>query len=349
MLKVGIIGQPRAGKTTVYNAVAAAHADPDAYQGRDELRRTMVKVPDPRLDQLHELLGPPKKVYAEVEYFDFPPLTGDAGEVALLPPALRELNALIMVLRAFGESPDPAAEARLVDEELIIADLVIVEKRSARLKKEIESGQDEGRTEYEALLKCRALLDEGRSLRGLELSEAEERLLRGYGLLSRMPLLAVINAPDDGSDLSEDEWAARLGLGQRSLVRVLRGKLEAELALLDPEDRAVFMADYNLETSALDRMITACYSLLGLITFFTGTPEKEVRAWTVRQGARAPEAAGVIHSDFEQGFIRAEVTSVADLVATGSPAAARKAGKSRLEGKEYIVNDGDFIHFRFNV
>ncbi|HUU45169.1 MAG TPA: DUF933 domain-containing protein, partial [Acidobacteriota bacterium] len=205
------------------------------------------------------------------------------------------------------------------------------------------------RPEYEALVKCRVLLDEGRSLRDLELTDTEERLLRGYGLLSRMPLLALINAPDEGSDLSEEEWAARLDLGARSLVRVLRGQLEAELALLDPDDRAVFMTDYDLTTSALDGMIAACYSALGLITFFTGRSEVEVRAWTVRRGARAPEAAGVIHSDFQQGFIRAEVTSIADLVAAGSPAAARKAGKSRLEGKEYVVNDGDFILFRFNV
>ena len=349
MLKLGIIGQPRSGKTTVYNAVAAAHADPDAYQARDEVRRTMVKVPDPRLDRLFDMMSPPRKVQAEIEYFDFPSLTGDAGEVALLPPALRELNALILVLRDFGENPDPVADARLVRDELILADLMIAEKRLNRLQKEIDSGRDENRMEYEVLVRCRAVLDEGLPLRGLTLTDHEEHLIRGYAFLSQMPLLMLINAGDEGSPVTEEEWSERLGAGERTMVRILRGQLEAELGLLEPADRAEFMTDYALETSALDGTIGTCYSLLGLITFFTGAPETEVRAWTVRRGACAPEAAGVIHSDFEQGFIRAEVVALEDLITAGTVAAARKVGKARLEGKEYVVSDGDYILFRFNV
>lgn len=349
MLKLGIIGQPRSGKTTVYNAVADAHADPEAFQARDEVRRAMVKVPDPRLDRLFDMMTPPKKVQAEIEYFDFPSLTGDAGEVALLPPALRELNALILVLRDFGENPNPVADARLVQDELILADLMIAEKRLKRLQKEIDSGRDDNRSEYEALVRCQAVLDEGRPLRGLSLTAQEKHLIRGYAFLSQMPLLMLINVCDDGSPVTEKEWSERLDAGERTTVQVLRGQLEAELGLLEPADRAEFMADYELKVSALDGVISTCYSLLGLITFFTGSPETDVRAWTVRRGACAPEAAGVIHSDFEQGFIRAEVVALEDLIAVRTVVEARKVGKARLEGKEYVVNDGDYILFRFNV
>ena len=349
MLKLGITGQPRSGKTTVYNAVAAAHADVDAYLARDEVRRTMVKVPDDRLDRLFALFVPPRKVHAEIEYFDFPPLTGDAAEVTLLPPALRELDALIVVLREFGEHPDPVKDWRAITDELILADLAVVEKRLGRLAKEVESGRDENKIEYAALVRCGRALEEGRPVRTEILTPTEQRLMRGYGFLSGMPVLALINAPDAGSARIETEWHGLLSPGPKALVRTLRGQLETELATLDPADRAVFMADYGLTTSALDGMIAACYALLGLITFFTGDEEKEVRAWTVRRGASAPEAAGVIHTDFEQGFIRAEVTPVEDLLSTGSFAAAKKAGKTRLEGKEYIVQDGDYILFRFNV
>ena len=349
MLKIGIIGQPRSGKTTIYNAVAAAHADVDAYLGKDEIRRTVVKVPDARLDRLFDLFSPPKKVHAEIEYVDFPALTGDASEVAALPPMLRELDALIMVLRDFGERPDPGAEARTLCIELILADLAVVEKRLSRLQKEIASGRTDNQVEHDALVRCQKALEDERPVRKVEFTPFERKLMKGYGFLSGMPLLAVINAPDTGSARTADEWRALLDLGPKSLVQVVRGKLEGELNELPPEDRQVFMADLGLTTSALNGMIAVSYSLLGLITFFTGDSEKEVRAWTVERGATAPQAAGVIHTDFERGFIRAEVTPVENLLSLGSPAAARKAGKTRLEGKEYIVADGDYLIFRFNV
>jgi len=349
MLKIGIMGQPRSGKTTIYNAVAAAHADVDAYLGKDEIRRTVVKVPDARLDRLFDLFSPPKKVHAEIEYVDFPALTGDASEVAALPPMLRELDALIMVLRDFGERPDPGAEARTLCIELILADLAVVEKRLSRLQKEIASGRTDNQVEHDALVRCQKALEDERPVRKVEFTPFERKLMKGYGFLSGMPLLAVINAPDTGSARTADEWRALLDLGPKSLVQVVRGKLEGELNELPPEDRQVFMADLGLTTSALNGMIAVSYSLLGLITFFTGDSEKEVRAWTVERGATAPQAAGVIHTDFERGFIRAEVTPVENLLSLGSPAAARKAGKTRLEGKEYVVADGDYLIFRFNV
>jgi hypothetical protein len=349
MLKIGIMGQPRSGKTTIYNAVAAAHADVDAYLGKDEIRRTVVKVPDARLDRLFDLFSPPKKVHAEIEYVDFPALTGDASEVAALPPMLRELDALIMVLRGFGERPDPGAEARTLCIELILADLAVVEKRLSRLQKEIASGRTDNQVEHDTLVRCQKALEDERPVRKVEFTPFERKLMKGYGFLSGMPLLAVINAPDTGSARTADEWRALLDLGPKSLVQVVRGKLEGELNELPSEDRQVFMADLGLTTSALNGMIAVSYSLLGLITFFTGDSEKEVRAWTVERGATAPQAAGVIHTDFERGFIRAEVTPVENLLSLGSPAAARKAGKTRLEGKEYVVADGDYLIFRFNV
>jgi ribosome-binding ATPase YchF (GTP1/OBG family) len=295
------------------------------------------------------LLGPPKKVYAEIEYVDFPAMTGDAAEVAALPPAVRELDALIAVLREFGENPDPPGEARALSDELILADLAVIEKRLERLHKEVTSGQTEHQTEYDAIVRCKDTLDKEQPIRTLKFTTTERTLLSGYGFLSAMPLLAVINAPDTGSANDATEWERQLSLGPHSATYVIRGKLEEELIELSPEDREAFMADLGLETSALNGMIAASFSLLDLITFFTGTSEKEVRAWTVPQGAKAPEAAGVIHSDLERGFIRAEVVPIEQLLSAGSLAAARKAGQARLEGKEYVVKEGDFIHFRFNV
>lgn len=349
MLKIGIMGQPRSGKTTIYNAVAAAHADIDAYLAKDEIRRTVVKVPDTRLDRLFDLFAPPKKVHTEIEYVDFPALTGDATEVASLPPMLRELDALMMVLRDFGDNPDPVAEARTLCDELILADLAVIEKRLTRLQREVSSGRTENQIEHDALVRCQKALEAEQPVRKLIFTPTEHKLMRGYGFLSGMPLLAVINAPDTGSSRSAEEWQKPLNLGPKSIVHVVRGKLEGELNDLPAEDRTAFMADLGLTMSALDGMIAASYSLLGLITFFTGGSEKDVHAWTVERGASAPQAAGVIHSDFERGFIRAEVTPVEELLTLGSPAAARKAGKTRLEGKEYIVADGDYLIFRFNV
>lgn len=349
MLKVGIIGHSKSGKTTIYNAVAGANADVDAYLGREEVRRIMVKVPDERLDRLFTLFNPPKKINAEIEYIDFPALTGDTNEVQILPPAIRDLDMLVVVLREFGDKPDPARDWRTITDELILADLVVVEKRVARLAKEVESGRMDNKLEYDALLRCQKALEEGKPIRTVTILPAEKTTMRGYGFVSGMPVMALINSSDSGSSKTVEEWTKVLDLGPHAGVHIVRGKLEAELATFDDADRAAFMSDYGLTTSALDGMIAACYSLLGLITFFTGGSEKDVHAWTVRRGAAAPEAAGAIHSDFEQGFIRAEVTPVEDLLTLGSLAAAKKVGKSRLEGKEYIVIDGDYILFRFNV
>ncbi len=349
MLKLGIIGQPRSGKTTIYNAVAAANADVNAYLAPDEIRRTVVKVPDERLDRLFNLFKPPKKVAAEVEYVDFPAMTGDANEVASFPPALRELDALIMVLRQFGDHPDPVDDARKLCDELILADLAVLEKRMERLSKEIASGRTENQIEYDALVRCREALESETPIRSLEFTPTERKVITGYGFVSGMPILAVINVPDDGSDLDADAWAEKLALGPKSAVRVVRGKLEGELIALSPEDQHDFMDDLGLTESALHGMITASYQLLGLITFFTGASEKEVHAWAIEDGSKAPQAAGTIHTDFERGFIRAEVVPVNELIRLGSMAEARKAGIAQLEGKEYVVRDGDYILFRFNV
>ena len=349
MLKLGIIGQPRSGKTTIYNAVAAAHADVDAYQAPTEIRRTVVKVPDERLERLFALMAPPKKVANEVEYVDFPPMTGDASEVDSFPPALRELDAIIMVLRDFGDNPDPVADAHKLNDELILADLTIIEKRLQRLEKEVASGRTEHQTEFDALVRCKETLEAEKPIRSIDFGPAERKEMTGYGFVSGMPLLAVINTRDEGSSKNTEEWEQALNLGKNVHVRIVRGKLEGELSELSPDDQAVFMADLGLTESALESMIAASYSLLGLISFFTGGSEKDVHAWAVEAGAKAPQAAGVIHSDFERGFIRAEVVPVMTLIEHGSLAAVRKAGLARLEGKEYVVQDGDYILFRFNV
>lgn len=349
MLKLGIIGQPRSGKTTIYNAVAAAHADVDAYQAPTEIRRTVVKVPDERLEKLFSLMAPPKKIANEVEYVDFPSMTGDASEVDSFPPALRELDAIIMVLREFGENPDPVAEARKLNDELILADLTIIEKRLQRLEKEVSSGRTEHQVEFEALVRCKETLEAEKPIRSIAFGPAERKEMTGYGFVSGMPLLAVINTSDEGSGRDVAAWEKALDLGANVHVSIVRGKLEGELSELAPDDQAAFMADLGLTESALESMITASYSLLGLISFFTGSSEKDVHAWAVEAGAKAPQAAGVIHSDFERGFIRAEVVPVMTLIEHGSLAAVRKAGLARLEGKEYVVQDGDYILFRFNV
>jgi len=198
-------------------------------------------------------------------------------------------------------------------------------------------------------VRCKETLEAEKPIRTLNFTPAERKEITGYGFISGMPLLAVINTSDEGSSRGVAEWEKALGLGTNVHVRIVRGKLEGELGELAPDDQAVFMADLGLTESALESMITASYSLLGLISFFTGSSEKDVHAWAVENGAKAPQAAGVIHSDFERGFIRAEVVPVMTLVEHGSLAAVRKAGLARLEGKEYVVQDGDYILFRFNV
>jgi len=348
-MKLGIVGFARAGKTTVFNALTGLHAAVGGYGDPSKPNLGAIKVPDERVDRLSAIFSPRKTTYAEVVFVDFP-AAGDRSGV--IDPAtlvqMRDADALVQVVRGFPDAvtqdaADPARDIAAFKAELVLADLAVVEKRLERLKK--EKGKEQ---EVELLSRCRATLEAETPLRGSPLNAAEERALSGFGLLSRLPLLVLVN-------VAEADAAAPLSDAVRAVLaadavpgQALCAQIEMEIAALDAGDRSAFLADLGLHESARDRFVQAAYALLDLISFLT-TGEDEVRAWPIRRGTPALRAAGKIHSDIERGFIRAEVIAYDDFIRLGSEAKAREAGKLRLEGKEYIVADGDIIHFRFNV
>lgn len=357
-MEIGIVGLPNSGKTTVFNALTRGRAETTAYaSGRVEVHTAVVNVPDPRLDMLARLVRPQKVTYAHVTYND---IAGVSAERDALSPQLLNLisanDALLHVVRCFrnpavphplGEV-DPARDVRLLDEEFILSDLSIVEGRLERLAKQKYKGTPQEREqmarEEALLLRLRDVLAEGRPLRCVDLDPEEERIVRSFAFLSLKPQLVVFNIDDEGEDPSASltpPWPRTRGLA-------LRGRLEMELAQMDPEEAQEFMAMFDIQELGLNRVIRASYELLDLISFFT-LNEKEARAWTIRRGSTALEAAGTIHSDMARGFIRAEVISWEDLVRFGSLAEARRQGAVRLEGKDYVVQDGDVLYIRFNV
>jgi GTP-binding protein YchF len=351
-MKIGIVGFPGAGKTTLFNALTGLQASTGGYASPtrpDKPNLGTIKVPDARIDRLSEIFQPKKTTYAEVVFVDFPAAggSGSALDQATLVN-MRDADALVQVVRGFADpaSATPAGPVRDIDNfknELILADLAVLEKRQERLRK--EKGKEQ---EAELVERCRAALDAETPLSRLELSANDERTLSGFGLLSRVPLMIVLNADEShaGAALAPDVEAR---LAAESLIGLsLSGQIEMEIAGLDPADRGAFLADLGLAETARDRFVQAAYALLDLISFLT-TGEDEVRAWPIRKGTAAVKAAGKIHSDIERGFIRAEVVAYDDFVRYGSEAKCREAGKLRLEGKDYVVRDGDIIHFRFNV
>ncbi|MFO7168087.1 MAG: redox-regulated ATPase YchF [Chloroflexota bacterium] len=360
-MKIAIIGLPNSGKTTVFNALTRGTAETAAYSsGLLEPNIATVKVPDPRLPVLAEMFDPKKVTYADVQYVDVGGLGGGAERGAGLPPALLNYiggaDALLHVVRAFQDEAvphpegtvDPARDVEAVDLELAFSDLAIIERRLQRLNAEIgkmSSKEREQRiAERDLLVRLQGLLEGGQPIRDVDLSDDEERLIRGYQFLTAKPLLLVLN-------IGEDQLQSPPQLAyehKRSDVVALCGKIEAELAQLDDEDARTFMEDLGIEEPARDRVIARSYDLLGLISFLTAGPD-EVRAWTIRRGTPAVEAAGAIHSDIQRGFIRAEIVAYEDLVRAGSMAEAKKQGTVRLEGKQYIVQDGDVCHFLFNI
>lgn len=344
-MKIGLIGHSGAGKTTVFNMLTGLQAQVGGYGGKEEVHLGVIKVPDARVDKLAEIFKPKKTTYAEIRFSDFPAGQKDAdlkGSSDLVAQ-MREVDAMALVLRDFEADADPLRELNDLIAEMILADLTIVENRRARLKKE------KARPLEETLLqRCAAALENEESLRHLEFSASEENLLSGFGFLSRKPVLVLFNRADSaaGQPLPatyQDELKRRRleGLG-------LAGKVEMEVAQLDESDRAAFLKEIGIQEPARERFIRASYRLLNLISFLT-TGEDEVRAWTVTRGTNARKAAGKIHSDMERGFIRAEVIAYDDFVVLGSEAKCKEAGKLRLEGKEYVVQDGDIIHFRFAI
>jgi len=344
-MKVGLIGHRGAGKTTVFNMLTGLQAQVGGHGGKEEIHLGVIKVPDVRVDKLSQVFKPKKTTYAEIRFTDFPASQNDdnlKGNSSLVTQ-MREVDAMALVLRDFELDADPVRQLNDLLTEMILADLTVVENRRTRLKKE------KARPQEEALLeRCATTLENEDSLRNLEFSADEENLLSGFGFLSRKPVLVLFNQADDkaGQPLSaayQDELKRR-GLDGLALA----GKVEMEVAQLDESDRAPFLKEIGIQQPARERFILASYRLLDLISFLT-TGEDEVRAWTITQGTIARKAAGKIHSDIERGFIRAEVIAYNDFVVLGSEAKCKEAGKLRLEGKDYIVQDGDIIHFRFAV
>ncbi len=343
-MKLGIIGLPGSGKMAIFEALTGNMLGP-AHKGED--RVGTVKVPDQRIDVLSDMYQPRKTIYAQVEYF-LPKAGGgrEKGRDQNVWTPVRDCDALIQVVRNFSAyGLDPAApcdDIVALDQEMILADLMVVEKRLERIAQDRRRGKDVLSEEKTLLEQCRTHLEEETPLRRIpELAAAPP--LRGFAFVSAKPVLILINNED------EDEALPELGaLVRQETCAVIRAKLEHELAQMTPQEAEAFLADFNISESAADRVIKSSYSLLGLISFFT-VGEDEVRAWTIRTATQAVNAAGAIHSDIQKGFIRAEVCAYADLIAAGSHAAARKNGTVRLEGKTYEVKDGDIINFRFNV
>jgi GTP-binding protein YchF len=349
-VKAGLTGFGGAGKTTVFNALTGLHAETGGAGG-ERPNLGVIKVPDARVDRLAEIFEPKKTTYAEVSFVDFPPPRNAPQKRAVLTPdvvaQLRDVDALVEVVRGFpdlaGAPPTPVADLEAFGAELLLADLGVVEKRLERLKK--EKGQERERALLE---RVQAALEEGKPLRLLPLAAEERAQLAGFAFLTLRPLLVVLNVTESEAAAPLPEEVAARAKAEGAEALALSAKVEAELADLEPDDRGAFLADLGLTAGARERFIRASYALLDLISFFT-TGEDECRAWPVRRGTTALKAAGKVHSDIERGFIRAEVVSYDDFARLGSEARCREAGKLRLEGKEYVVQDGDIIHFRFAV
>lgn len=362
-MQVTIVGLPGSGKTTVFNALTGGHAETGGFSGgRAAPNVSVVKVPDERVDRLAALFVPKKATYADVTYVDVAIPAGAAREGTVNPDVLaqiRNADALVHVARAFDDptSPtgtDPWRDVDDLDLEFTVADLTVIEKRLEKLKTQGRHGSQAERElaqrELEVLERIEPHLSEGRPIRAFGLTEDEEFLLRGYRFLTQKPVLVVLNV--DESRLPEAaalEVAGRERYAQpHSDVAALAGKIEGEIGELPDEDARLFMDDLGIAEPSRGRVIGLTYALLGLFSFFTAG-EDECRAWTLRTGSTAVDAAGVIHSDLARGFIRAEVIGVDDLLACGSMAEARKRGLLRQEGKAYVVRDSDVLQVLFNV
>jgi ribosome-binding ATPase len=356
-MRLGIFGLPQSGKTTLFNALTRGHFPTGAVSGKIEVHTAVVDVPDPRVDRLSEMFQPKKTTFAKVTYSDIAGLDGSAGKSGIsgtLLNQLTQMDGFIHVVRAFendnvphaSDTLDPQRDLETMDIEFILNDQISVERKLERLADERRKGAGRDKAtidrEIDLFQRLHAILLEEKPLRDLHLNEEDERSLAGFGFLSRKPVLVVVN-------LSEEQDAPAIEYHhERSMVVPLQGRLEMDISQLPPDEMSLFLEEYGIEEPSLNRMIRLSYDLLGLLSFFTVGPD-EVRAWTVHRGAVAPVAAGEIHSDLQKGFIRAEVISYDELMTLGSMNEAKAKGKLRLEGKEYVVKDGDILNIRFHV
>jgi len=362
-MKIGIIGLPNSGKTTVFNALTRGQVATEAYSsGRMEVHTAVVHVPDERVDRLTAMYHPKKVTYATVQYNDIAGLAKGMGEAGgLAGELLNEISqndALLHVVRAFNDpnvlhpegDVDPARDIEIMETELLLSDMTVISNRLERIASRLGKGGDAKERQALAdektlLQRLLAALEEEIPLREVNLSPAEEKFLRGFNLLSQKPMFVLLNIDDDADESLAERYKTAIN-GDNVIVAALRGKLEAELAQMEPEEAAEFLAEFDIPEPGLSRIIRLSYKLLRVQSFFT-VGEDEVRAWTIPVGATAVEAAGAIHTDLARGFIRAEVIAYDDLMTAGAMAEARKHGTFRLEGKEYIVQDGDIVHIRF--
>lgn len=340
-MKLGIIGLSRSGKSTVFEALTH-NILPESHKAKNRIGT--IHVPDKRLDILSNLYKPPKTIYAQVEYF-LPDVLRQKKDHNIWTQ-VRDCDALIQVVRNFGgygfEAPTPYQDFQAIEQELVLTDLMVVEKKLENMGLDNKRGKKADPEELSLLHQCLETLEKETPLRNLP-DLASSQLLKGYAFLSAKPMLVLFNNEDDDDGIPEIT-----NLTTRENCMVIRGKLEQELAQMSAEEAEEFLSEFNITASATDRVIQRSYKLLGLISFFT-IGKDEVRAWTVKRKTPAIDAAGVIHTDMQKGFIRAEVISYDDLISAGSYPEARRLGKVRLEGKTYAVQDGDIIEFRFNL
>lgn len=365
-MKLGIVGLPNVGKSTLFNAITKAGAESANYPFCTiEPNVGVVSVPDKRLDVLQEIYGSKKKVPTAIEFYDIAGLVRGASKGEGLGNKflshIREVESIVHVVRCFDDpnivhvdaTVDPVRDIETINLELIFSDIEVMDRRIEKVVKLARSGNKEAKAEYDLMVRVKTHLEEGKPVRTLELTDDETALVNSFFLLTTKPVLYAANISEDDlvSGNLENDYVKKVkefAANEKSGVVVISAKIEEELSTLDEEEKKEMLSEYGLDESGLDKLISASYKLLGLMSFLTVGPQ-EARAWTIKIGTKAPQAAGKIHSDIEKGFIRAETISFDKLVESGSESAAKEKGYYRLEGKDYVMQDGDIVNFRFNV